>query len=113
MTILSWTINYGAQGSTKKSFDYTKTTCYAGTHTARKETHIMANKQHEIILNHLRKAKHLTLKQAMNDYDIQSFTKRISELRKLGYNIQSVKALHPTKNQSYTRYVLVDEHNAA
>jgi hypothetical protein len=83
------------------------------THTQPERRHIMANKQHETILNHLRKAKHLTLKQAMNDYDIQSFTKRISELRKLGYNIQSVKALHPTKNQSYTRYVLVDEHNAA
>jgi hypothetical protein len=104
---------YGAQDNTKKSFDYTKTTCYAGDIHSQKGDKLMANKQHEIILNHLRKAKHLTLKQAMNDYDIQSFTKRISELRKLGYNIQSVKALHPTKNQSYTRYVLVDEHNAA
>jgi hypothetical protein len=65
--------------------------------------------QHKTILKHLRNAKHLTLKQAMMDYDIQSFTKRISELRKLGYNIQSVKAWHPTKNQTYTRYVLIEE----
>ena len=104
---------YGAQDNTKKVLTILKQPDMQ-VHTARKETHIMATtKQHDIILNHLRKAKHLTLKQAMNDYDIQSFTKRISELRKLGYNIQSVKALHPTKNQSYTRYVLVDEHNAA
>jgi biotin operon repressor len=45
----------------------------------------------------------------MVDYSIQSFTKRISELRKLGYDIQSVKGKHPVTGQRYTRYVLMKE----
>jgi biotin operon repressor len=65
--------------------------------------------QHSQILNHLRKTKGLTVREAMVDYSIQSFTKRISELRKLGYDIQSVKGKHPVTGQRYTRYVLMKE----
>ena len=69
--------------------------------------------QHNIILKHLRATKGLTVREAMIDYSIQSFTKRISELRKLGYRIDGVKSKHPVTGQRYTRYVVVDEHNAA
>ena len=69
--------------------------------------------QHSTILKHLRATKGLTVREAMIDYSIQSFTKRISELRKMGYNIHGVKSKHPVTGQRYTRYVLVDEHNAA
>lgn len=65
--------------------------------------------QHTLILTHLRKTKGLTQREAMIDYSIQSFTKRISELRKLGYNIVSVKGQHPITAQRYTRYVLLEE----
>ena len=65
--------------------------------------------QHAQILNHLRKTKGLTVREAMVDYSIQSFTKRISELRKMGYDIQSVKGKHPVTGQRYTRYVLMQE----
>lgn len=65
--------------------------------------------QHSQILNHLRKTKGLTVREAMVDYSIQSFTKRISELRKMGYDIQSVKGKHPVTGQRYTRYVLMKE----
>jgi len=65
--------------------------------------------QHSQILNHLRKTKGLTVREAMVDYSIQSFTKRISELRKMGYDIQSVKGKHPVTGQRYTRYVLMQE----
>ena len=65
-------------------------------------------KQHEQIINHLRATKGLTGREALIDYSIQSFTKRISELRKSGWNIAGVKGNHPITNQRYTRYVLVD-----
>lgn len=65
--------------------------------------------QNDLILTHLRATKGLTMREAMLDYSIQSFTKRISELRKAGYNIVGVKRTHPTKPQQYTRYFLVEE----
>jgi biotin operon repressor len=49
----------------------------------------------------------------MLDYSIQSFTKRISELRKAGYRIDGVKGKHPVTGQQYTRYVLIDETTGA
>ena len=67
-----------------------------------------ANTQHAKIIAHLRATKGLTLREAMLDYSIQSFTKRISELRKAGYRIDSVKGNHPMTGQQYTRYVLIE-----
>jgi biotin operon repressor len=65
--------------------------------------------QNQKILTHLRATKGLTLREAMLDYSIQSFTKRISELRKAGYRIDGVKGKHPVTGQQYTRYVLIEE----
>jgi hypothetical protein len=65
-------------------------------------------KQNDKILNHLRATKGLTGREALIDYSIQSFTKRVSELRRDGWNIQGVKGNHPVTNQRYTRYVLVE-----
>ena len=67
--------------------------------------------QHQTIIKHLRVTKGLTVREAMIDYSIQSFTKRISELRKMGYNILGVKSKHPITGQRYTRYVLIEEAN--
>lgn len=67
--------------------------------------------QHEKILKHLRASKGLTVREALVDYSIQSFTKRISELRQLGYRIDGVKGKHPVTSQRYTRYVLIEETN--
>lgn len=72
---------------------------------AQKETDM---KQHIQILNHLRATKGLTVREAMIDYSIQSFTKRISELRSMGHRIDGVKGKHPVTGQRYTRYVLVE-----
>ena len=69
----------------------------------------MTNSQNTKILAHLRATKGLTLREAMLDYSIQSFTKRISELRKAGYRIDGVKGKHPVTGQQYTRYVLIEE----
>ena len=65
--------------------------------------------QHNMILTHLRASKGLTLREALLDYSIQSFPKRISELRKLGYRIDGIAGRHPVTNQRYTRYTLVEE----
>ena len=65
--------------------------------------------QHNKIIKHLRATKGLTLREAMNDYSIQSFTKRISELRKAGYRIDGIKGKHPVTGQRYTRYTLIEE----
>ena len=67
--------------------------------------------QHDKIIKHLRASKGLTVREALIDYSIQSFTKRISELRQLGYQIDGVKGKHPVTNQRYTRYVLNEETN--
>jgi hypothetical protein len=69
----------------------------------------MLKTQHETILNHLRLTKGLTVREALVDYSIQSFTARITELRKMGYNIRGIKGKHPVTGQRYTRYVLLDE----
>jgi hypothetical protein len=65
--------------------------------------------QHTAILNHLRATRGLTVREAMIDYSIQSFTKRISELRSMGYAIDGVKGKHPITGQRYTRYVLNED----
>ena len=69
----------------------------------------MTNTQNNKIIKHLRATKGLTLREAMLDYSIQSFTKRISELRKSGYRIDGVKGKHPVTGQQYTRYALIEE----
>tara|TARA_R110001632_G_scaffold203216_1_gene326472 strand:+ start:445 stop:663 length:219 start_codon:yes stop_codon:yes gene_type:complete len=69
----------------------------------------MSNNQHNKILGHLRVTKGLTQREAMLDYSIQSFTKRISELRKLGHTIEGIKGSHPVTGQKYTRYTLIEE----
>ena len=61
--------------------------------------------QYDMILKHLKATKGLTQREALLDYSIQSFTKRISELRKRGYRIDGVKNAHPVTGQRYTRYV--------
>lgn len=62
--------------------------------------------QIDIILRHLKKAKSITQREALIDYSIQSLTKRISELRQMGYNIVSTFKKHPTTGQRYARYTL-------
>lgn len=67
--------------------------------------------QGEKILAHMRASedKSITQREAYLDYSIQSFTKRISELRQQGYDIRGLTKKHPTTGQEYTRYYLVEE----
>ena len=69
----------------------------------------MNNTQHTKIIKHLRTAKGLTVREAMIEYSISSLTKRVHELRGLGYDIESVVKQHPVTGQRYTRYFLLTE----
>lgn len=62
--------------------------------------------QNEIILNHIRRAKSISQREALIDHGIQSLTKRISELRSMGYRIKTVHKKHPITGQRYARYVM-------
>ena len=62
--------------------------------------------QTDIILNHLKKTKSITQREALIDYSVQSLTKQISNLRKMGFNIISTFKKHPTTGQRYARYTL-------
>lgn len=63
--------------------------------------------QNELIINHMKKNGSITMREAFLDYSIQSFSKRISELRDSGYDIRGLRRKHPVTNQEYTRYYLV------
>lgn len=63
--------------------------------------------QNQQILEHLKRTGSITMREALIDYSVQSLTKRIQELRALGYKIKSVSKTHPTTGQRYTRYTLL------
>ena len=69
----------------------------------------MTNTQHKMIIKHLETTKGITVREAMIEYSISSLTKRVHELRGLGYDIESVRKQHPVTGQRYTRYFLLDE----
>ena len=66
----------------------------------------MKNTQHSNIIKHLKTAKGLTVREAMIEYSISSLTKRVQELREMGYNIVSNKKRHPVTGQRYVRYTM-------
>ena len=63
--------------------------------------------QTTLILDHMKRTGSITMREALLDYSIQSLTKRISELRKAGYKIETEHKNHPTTGQRYARYKLV------
>jgi len=69
----------------------------------------MKNTQHNNILKHLRTTKGLTVREALIEYSISSLTKRVHELRAMGFDIVSNKKHHPVTGQRYVRYTLEQE----
>ena len=67
----------------------------------------MTNTQHNMIIKHLETTKGITVREAMIEYSISSLTKRIHELRGMGYDIESIRKQHPVTGQRYTRYHLL------
>ncbi len=62
--------------------------------------------QNQQIIQHMKRTGSITQREAIIDYSVQSLTKRISELRRTGYQIRSENKKHPTTGQRYVRYVL-------
>ena len=68
----------------------------------------MTNTQHKMIIKHLETTNGITVREAMIEYSISSLTKRVHELRGMGYDIESVVKQHPVTGQRYTRYFLLE-----
>jgi len=62
--------------------------------------------QHDKILNHMRTAGSISVREAMSDYSIHKLATRISELRSAGHNIEHKVQYHPVTGQKYYRYNL-------
>lgn len=62
--------------------------------------------QNQLLLGHLKRTGSITMREALLDHGIQCLTKRIQELRELGWQIKSERKVHPITGQRYTRYRL-------
>ncbi len=62
--------------------------------------------QVEMILNHIEKNGSITQREAYLDYGIQSFHRRLSDIREMGIKLLAVQKTHPTTGQEYTRYYI-------
>lgn len=65
--------------------------------------------QAEKILNHIRKNGSITQREAYIDYGIQSFHRRLTDLKEAGFKIVGEMKKHPVTKQEYTRYYLVED----
>lgn len=62
--------------------------------------------QEDKVLKHLQSVGSITVREALVDYSIQSLTKRISNLRAAGHDIESKRRRHKVTGQEYVRYML-------
>lgn len=62
--------------------------------------------QCQTVLEHMERAGSITMREAIMDHSIQSLTRRITDLRDMGYRIASEHKNHPITGQRYVRYVL-------
>lgn len=63
--------------------------------------------QAQKVLAFLEKTGSITQREAIIDLSVQSLTRRITELRDAGYDIEREDRNHPTTGQRYARYFLV------
>jgi hypothetical protein len=62
--------------------------------------------QAEKILNHILVHGSITQREAYIDYSIQSFHRRLTDIKDSGYELVGVSKHHPTTGQVYSRYYL-------
>tara|TARA_R100001086_G_scaffold59520_1_gene27378 strand:+ start:2047 stop:2427 length:381 start_codon:yes stop_codon:yes gene_type:complete len=63
--------------------------------------------QVEKLMNHMRKIGPISQREAYLEYDIQSFHRRLSDIRAMGYELKTIPKVNPVTGQEYTRYALV------
>tara|TARA_R100000781_G_scaffold15532_3_gene12856 strand:+ start:3143 stop:3517 length:375 start_codon:yes stop_codon:yes gene_type:complete len=62
--------------------------------------------QTQRILNHIERTGSISQREAYIDYGVQSFHRRLTDLREQGHNLVGHLRYHPTTGQRYTRYSL-------
>lgn len=62
--------------------------------------------QNDLILHHIDATGSISQREALIEYSVQSLTKRISELRKMGYPIRTEFKHNPITGQRYARYFI-------
>lgn len=60
--------------------------------------------QVEKLLHHMRAIGPISQREAYLEYDIQSFHRRLSDIRALGYDLKPIPKTNPVTGQTYTRY---------
>ncbi|WP_422048085.1 helix-turn-helix domain-containing protein [Shimia sp.] len=63
--------------------------------------------QVDVLMNHMQNIGSISQREAMFEYNIQSFHRRLSDIRALGHELQAHPKTNPVTGQSYTRYTLV------
>jgi len=66
--------------------------------------------QVEKLIHHMKKIGSISQREAYMEYDVQSFHRRLSDIKELGYEIKAVPKVNPVTNQHYTRYMLEGIH---
>lgn len=64
--------------------------------------------QVEKLLHHLQNVGPISQREAYLEYDIQSFHRRLSDIRQLGFKLQAIPKKNPVTGQEYTKYELVN-----
>ena len=80
------------------------TMCIKIEQTGWKRKHGMT--QTQTILNHIRAHGSISQREAYMDYSVQSFTRRIRDLKEQGIDLVRKQKKHPTTGQSYSRYYI-------
>ncbi|CAB4124505.1 Helix-turn-helix domain containing protein [uncultured Caudovirales phage] len=62
------------------------------------------------IINHMQKNGSITQREAYIDYGVQSFHRRLTEIKDAGYKLAKVAKVHPTTGQHYSRYYIEGQH---
>lgn len=63
--------------------------------------------QEQTLINHLVEHRTITRREADVEYSIQSLTRRITTLRKVGFRISTIFKKNPITGQRYAQYTLL------
>ena len=62
--------------------------------------------QMRLIWNHVKRVGYITPREARDNYQIESLSRRICDFKDLGWDVRAELRRHPATGQRYTRYYL-------
>ena len=65
------------------------------------------------ILNHVKRVGYITPREARDNYQIESLSRRMCDFKDLGWEVRSELTAHPVTGQRYTRYYLTSPEQVA